>query len=307
MNDPKFISNLNNPPSLMEDLMFSLNAKNSFSKDCKKCFGFGIIYNKDLYYKTKSGFEICNCLTKFCDKDINYNTVKNECVAPFEKFVNNQVGFVPCECKELRVKLGRLRYLEIRSQIPSKYSGLFLSDIFEEPYLTSKVNPIVEAYFMVNEYQKNSQVNQGLYLWGNTGCGKTLIACAILNEMIRFHQTPVLYAKFSRDIFSKIRATFSPNSPSYGDGAKIEKILGNTPILVIDDFETYKETDWVQSILFDLIDSRYENNLLTIITSNLPISYWRDTSNGRIYSRLNEMCKPIEIVAPDFRLINGSN
>ncbi len=303
-----------NSPSIIEDLMLGLKAKSSLSKDCQVCLGFGIIYNINNYSRTKSGFEICKCIPKFCEiiKD-EKSPLRNiqACQEPFERFLNLERGFIPCECKDLRFKLNKLIQLERHSQIPIKYAGCFLNDVESEPYKIHQKNdtidPINEAYFTIYDYSIEHKNPVGLYLWGETGCGKTLISCAILNEMIRFHLVPVLYAKFSRDILAKIRSTFTPGSINYGEGINIEKNLGSIPILVIDDFEIYKETDWVHSILYDLIDSRYEKNLLTIITSNKPMSYWKDMGNGRIYSRLNEMCKSIEVSAPDYRILKSQN
>ncbi len=74
------------------------------------------------------------------------------------------------------------------------------------------------------------------------------------------------------------------------------------PALVIDDFGIHNESDWVNSVLYDLIDARYENNLLTIITSNDPLDAWKELAKGRVYSRLREICIEIQIDAPDYRL-----
>jgi DNA replication protein DnaC len=160
---------------------------------------------------------------------------------------------------------------------------------------------IDHVYAVIKEYPKNKNT-YGLYLYGRTGTGKTLLSCIILNEMIRLYQIPVKYAKISRDILGKIRDTFNPQSEYYGEGRKIEEELANIEILVIDDFGVQKDSPWVNNVLYDLIDSRYEKNLLTILTSNEPMDSWKEISNGRVFSRLKEMCLEIHLDAEDYRL-----
>jgi len=73
-------------------------------------------------------------------------------------------------------------------------------------------------------------------------------------------------------------------------------------VLVIDDFGVQKDSDWVNSKLYDLIDSRYEKEKITLLTSNSPLSDWKEKGEGRVYSRLCEMTHEIKLECPDYRL-----
>lgn len=276
----------------------------SKSSDCTKCSGLGFVYIKGASFQRTSdtnGFQLCSCIEKTCLED--------KCYPPYERYDEKEQRLLACECRSPRMHLKRIQYLEKRSQIPYKYAGRFLDSIFVNSDNSNQSNWDDAFYYadkIISEYsQKNAPL--GLYLSGTTGCGKTLLSCSILNELIRFHKIPVRYAKISRDILSKIRASYSPNSGSYGEAARIEASLREVPALVIDDFEIYRETEWVQSILYDLIDARYENNLLTIINSNQLLSFWKEMAGGRIYSRLREMCPDIHIKSPDYRTTYNSN
>ena len=259
--------------------------------ECPKCLGIGFFFEGG--HRVQGNFQVCSCISHLCQE--------SKCYLPYERYFPEKKHIAACECREARLAVSRIQSLFLKSQIPYKYSGYFLDDIeLGQQHKESNLAIALDhAEEIVSEYQ--NKTISGIYLYGGTGCGKTLLSCSILNELLRFHKLDVRYAKISRDILGKIRASYNPNSTSYGEGAKIEKQLSRVSALVIDDFEIYKETDWAQSLLYDIIDSRYEYELLTIINSNQRMSYWSDMAKGRIYSRLREMCREISIIAPDYR------
>ncbi len=285
-------------PSFTEHLIHKLGAP--IVSNCKKCFGLGFLYKPGTHFDQKGGFSLCSCIANLCREE--------HCYPPYERYNSQKQELCSCECRLARLSIERIRRLEKRSQIPYKYAGHFLDHVRLDHVMgASLITALDHAEEIVSHFSKIEERPLGLYLRGGTGAGKTLVSCAILNEIIRFHKAPVRYAKISRDILSKLRASFNPNSDIYGEGFRIEEELGSVAALVIDDFGSHRETNWVQSVLYDLIDRRYENNLLTIITSNEPMSFWKDTAGGRIYSRLQGMCKEVFIEAPDYRVDIAAN
>ena len=77
--------------------------------------------------------------------------------------------------------------------------------------------------------------------------------------------------------------------------------LINVPFLVIDDFGVQRNTEWESEMLYNLIDSRYAEERPIIITSNFNIDKFKEVANGRVYSRVLEMCKIIHLDLPDYR------
>ncbi|MCB1325922.1 MAG: ATP-binding protein [Spirochaetales bacterium] len=257
---------------------------------CLDCLDLGILYYRD--EARSAGFGLCHCQQAISRCDGR---------PPFEYYDEKQKAMVPCPSRPARIALKRVLLLESRSGIPSRFRGKFLDDINQsDPYNPSLSLAVGRASSTVVQFGQKSA--PGLYLWGGTGCGKTLTSCAVLNELLRIRHSEVRYAKISRDILGKLRASFNPNSEIYGEGKAIEEELATVPALVIDDFGVHRETAWVNQVLYDLIDARYEHGLLTIITSNEPMESWREISGGRIYSRLRQMTTEIEIDAPDYRL-----
>jgi DNA replication protein DnaC len=95
-------------------------------------------------------------------------------------------------------------------------------------------------------------------------------------------------------------------------------------VLVIDELGAVRSTEWVFDTVNYLLNSRYNDNQTTIITTNFPdgeetdaeINNLRSPSEAeraarretlgdrigeRMRSRLHEMCKKVEIEGPDFR------
>lgn len=100
--------------------------------------------------------------------------------------------------------------------------------------------------------------------------------------------------------------------------ARIVNVLSNTKInkqeyiddlcrydlLIIDDLSSERNTEYMSEIVMNVIDSRYRSKKPIIVTTNLTseeIKNPTDVSKQRIYSRLLEMCYPVEVKGTDHR------
>ncbi|MBW7858441.1 MAG: ATP-binding protein [Leptonema sp. (in: Bacteria)] len=269
------------------------NAKGYGQIDCKICHGMGIFYDPFFGQTKRMGsYRLCKCVEEQTVCDGN---------PPYEYFDFEKNAVVACPTKPARLVLQQILELERNSGIPDRYRGRLIESV--DISGDSSMNVLIALDHAAHAIQSfGSNQVKGLYLYGPTGAGKTLLSCVILNELIRLYRADAHYAKISRDIIGKLRDTFNPQSEAYGEGRRIEQELGKYPALVIDDFGVQRESPWVNSVLYDLIDTRYENNLLTILTSNEPMDSWKEIAGGRVLSRLREMCLEIHMEAPDFRL-----
>lgn len=268
---------------------------------CAVCQDLGIFYinTPEVGAREQGAFDLCDCQKKI---------TRCTGMAPYEYFDREKNAMVACPSKTARIALDRVRLLERNSGIPARYRGRFLDsiDIHQDIHRTDLAQAMDTATRLIGSLQQIKH-KRGLYIYGPTGCGKTHLSCALINEILRMYQIPVRYAKISRDILGKLKASFNPNSEIYGEGKQIEEQLATIDVLVIDDFGVHRETEWVSQVLYDLIDARYENDLLTILTSNEAIDSWKDISNGRVLSRLREMCLEVQIDMPDYRKTVVSN
>ena len=139
----------------------------------------------------------------------------------------------------------------------------------------------------------DSSKNCLLFL-GGVGTGKTHLAAAIANVLIE-RGIPTLFGTFV-DHLQKIKDEFN-NTTLDTYLSKMKTI----PMLVIDDLGKERKSDWTQSILFDVINYRYEHMLPTIITSNLNDNELMNYVGNATSSRLNEMSTAIHTIGEDYR------
>jgi DNA replication protein DnaC len=119
-----------------------------------------------------------------------------------------------------------------------------------------------------------------LVLVGPSGCGKTHLAAAIANHCLElgypvsFHVVP--------DLLDHFRSTFGPNSAISYD--ELFEHVRNTPLLVLDDLGTQSSTPWAQEKLYQIINHRFNEQLPTVVTTNVPL----EELDERLLTRLTE-------------------
>jgi DNA replication protein DnaC len=218
---------------------------------------------------------------------------------------------IPCYCHEARLYYTKLKKNIEEARIPVKYSYKFMNHIDSSSDQTMSILAAMDwatdliKHWDNHEYWKNHP-KRGMYLTGAPGSGKSLIACVILNELIFRYNIRCLYAKISKDFLSALKDTYQKDSEFHGQERSIEQEFADVDVLVVDDFGVQKESEWANAKLYDLIDSRYEREKITLLTSNLPLKDWKDKGLGRVYSRLTEMTKEIELLCSDYRAKLGN-
>jgi DNA replication protein DnaC len=133
-----------------------------------------------------------------------------------------------------------------------------------------------------------------LLLEGGYGCGKTHLAAAIANKAVS-KGVPTLFITVP-DLLDSLR--FSFNDPETTFEQRFDEIR-SAHLLILDDFGTQNGTPWAQEKIFQLLNYRYINKLVTVITTNLML----DAIEGRVRSRLQdaELVTHLKISASDYR------
>lgn len=101
----------------------------------------------------------------------------------------------------------------------------------------------------------------GLYIEGPCGTGKTHLAGAIAMQLLG-KQRPVI-CKTSIDLLADIKNAFGSEREE-----KLLKAYSKAQLLVIDDLGKEQCTEWSASMLYSIINERYESMLPIIITTN---------------------------------------
>lgn len=156
-----------------------------------------------------------------------------------------------------------------------------------------KITGILQRY--VENFAEMRESGKGLLLFGTVGTGKTFGAACIANALID-KGIPCLMTNFAR-LVNTISGMYE-GKQEYIDG------LNRFPLLVIDDLASERDTDYMNEIVYNIIDSRYRSGLPLIITTNLTAQELKNPSDirkQRVYSRLLEMCIPVEVKGDDRR------
>jgi DNA replication protein DnaC len=225
---------------------------------------------------------------------------------------------VPCDCG----MQDRAERVIERAHIPKRYEHCdfesYSTDVGATPQQTDSLKKAkLLSQGFVRDYPGAAE--KGLLLMGPSGVGKTHLAVAALKELIRRGHAG-LFCDY-RELLKEIQASYNPASESTEMG--ILEPIRTVEILVLDDLGATKPSDWVRDIVGIVLNARYNERRTTIITTNyydnpategeatrLPsgklVMPTREDSldqriGSRMRSRLFEMCRTVEITAPDFR------
>ena len=129
----------------------------------------------------------------------------------------------------------------------------------------------------------------GLYIWSRTyGTGKTLLARCICGELIRRYGVSCVFVT---------AAELVERSKDHTDGGGDPLgVYTGCRMLVIDDLgQKVTAREWMNDVLYRVIDHRYRDRRAVIITSNYPPDQIAGKADGRIVDRINDMTMPVAL------------
>lgn len=150
------------------------------------------------------------------------------------------------------------------------------------------------AHKYADNFQHFLENGRGLLLYGNTGTGKTFAACCIANQLIDDGYS-ALVKNFST-IGNELLSTWSKDD--------YMRQLNSVSLLVLDDLDIERQSEYMQETVYNVIDGRYRAGKPVIVTTNLTAEQLKNPSNvdkRRVYSRLMDMCIPVPVSGEDRR------
>jgi DNA replication protein DnaC len=200
-------------------------------------------------------------------------------------------GAIPCPCR----KRDRFQKLLAAARIPRRYEKCTFANFNSAPG-TSQDNALLHAHKFANEYPA---VERGLLFMGPAGVGKTHLAVSIIRDLVEKGFAGLFYEFGS--LLKEIQDSYNPISKS--SELKVLAPVFQAHVLVLDELGATVPTDWVRDTMYQIINKRYNDNKLTIFTTNYHDrnKELEERITYRLRSRLFEMCANVIIDGEDYR------
>ena len=223
-----------------------------------------------------------------------------------------------CDC----ALSGRIQRLIAQARIPARYEHCELSDFITD--FPGADGSLGVAKLMAERFVASHPVENdggGLLIVGSVGVGKTHLAVAVLKELLR-KGVPGLFCDY-RDLLKQVQNSYNPSVQT--TEMELLRPTFETEVVLLDELGAVKPTDWVWDTVSHVLNTRYNDKRTTLITTNfpdlppapakpdgVPVDRFKATKAAReetlgdrigerMWSRLHEMCKKVEITGQDFR------
>ena len=240
------------------------------------------------------------------------------------------VWAVPCDC----TTGDRTDRALAKSRVPERYRHCDFENYetdseIEGPSRAEMENwarSLTQAKLVVQRFAqefspvREMQSEHGLLLMGPCGVGKTHLAVAALKHIVLQGHHGLFYDY--RELLKEIQDSYNPEVQAT-EMSVLEPVL-KTDVLVLDDVGSSKPSPWALETVGHILNSRYNEKRVTLLTTNFldadaagaqmpaapramglrPLAIedsLTDRIGKRIRSRLYEMCRTVEIYAPDYR------
>jgi DNA replication protein DnaC len=228
---------------------------------------------------------------------------------------------VRCECTET----DRDSRLLAHARIPRRYEPCDFDNFDIDPHEKDGGGglwnrSLEQAKVVVQSFVRDFPMgtDAGLLLMGPCGVGKTHLAVAALKELVLRGHIGLFYDY--RELLKEIQASYNPATQAT-EMDVLSPVL-TAELLLLDDLGSSKPSAWALETVGHILNTRYNEKRLTLITTNyldtdagsgepqrLPSGQalpradetLADRIGQRIRSRLYEMCRTVEITAPDYR------
>ncbi len=217
----------------------------------------------------------------------------------------------PCECQTMEREERRLS----GARIPERYRHCSLEsfEIFHGAGQSLR-EALVTARRFVDEFPVDT-AGKGLLFTGSIGVGKTHLAVGVLRRLVQERGAHGLFCDY-RELLKNIQNSYNPQVST--TELELLKPVFAAEVLVLDDLGAQKPNEWVWDTVALILNTRYNDNQTTIVTTNYPDlpagagnlsdaeraarePTLGDRIGDRMRSRLAEMCVSVKMTGKDFR------
>ena len=215
----------------------------------------------------------------------------------------HDTGYVddrPCSC--MRSRIIELTYdsSNIRRSLEKENFATFdLSYYSDEPDISAGYSPkeaARDALEKAHAFTDSFPQGGGLFIYGNTGTGKTFLTNCIAKELMD-RGFSVVYLSAVRFFNILADAAFNKESDT-----RAAAHIYDCDLLIIDDLGTEMANSLTQTYLFDTVNERALAGRATIISSNKSLDGLQSTYSERILSRIASNYRIIKLIGADIRI-----
>lgn len=185
-----------------------------------------------------------------------------------------------------QMREARARARIAQTGLPRRLQGATFSSYRFEPG-TQQEDTLGVVWSYAQAMEDNLKTGESLILMGNMGNGKTHLACAVIDHVIKNHDVSALYMT-APSLFTAIKESYRGDGESEAD---IINRLASVPLLVLDEIGIGKGSDHELGILYQVLGRRYDECLPTILATNLGGKDFRAWMGDRLADRLRETCR----------------
>lgn len=175
----------------------------------------------------------------------------------------------------------------------------YYSDNFVDPKTgRSSLTTMKEALTVCKRFADAfSEEPRNLFLYGDTGVGKTFLSNCIAKELIDKAYSVIYFTAFELfDIFEKSK--FGKDSAAEAMNTHIF----DCDLLIIDDLGTELPNSFTTSRLFLCLNERLLRKKSTIISTNLALDTFVEYYSERTFSRITSNYRMLKLIGDDIRI-----
>jgi DNA replication protein DnaC len=169
-----------------------------------------------------------------------------------------------------------------KARIPRRFADKSFKNYEARTPEQKKAFDICQGY--ADNFDEHLKAGRCMLLLGSLGTGKTHLAIAIANRLIRCQGVSAIYRTVG-GVLAEIRSSYDARDVTEEE---VMRSLVAPKLLILDEAGATKPSEFELATLFRIINGRYEQLLPTIVISNLPADELSTALGERCVDRLRE-------------------